>query len=132
MNEKARLELKTIAKREDGCFSAVLWDGRPFAVSVERTFDDLRVVIGNGRFLCKRSFYNHGQYWTYEIMVEGHSRVLFHKGNKETDSLACVVVAESFAMMDGVTAVGDSKHGFEEFMALTEGLSQFWMEVSGR
>lgn len=129
---KPRLELKTVAVREDGCFSAVLWDGRPFAVSVERTFEDGKPVIGNGRFRCKRSFYNKGGYPTFEILVEGHTRVLFHKGNKESHSLACVIVAESFAVMDEVTAVADSKGGFEEFMTWTAGLDEFEMEVTGR
>jgi len=127
-----RLQLKTVAVREDGCFSAVLWDGRPFAVSVERTFDDGKPVIGNGIFRCKRSFYNKGGYPTFEIIVEGHTRVLFHKGNKEADSLACVLVAESFSVMDGQTAISDSKGGFEEFMTLTTGLEEFDMEVTGR
>lgn len=126
------LELKTVALLEDGCFSVLLWDGRPFAVSVERTFENLQTIIHNGKYRCRRDFYHHGNYETFEIIVEGHDRVLFHKGNKEVDSLACVCVAESFTQMDGVTAIRDSKHGFEEFMGLTAGLDEFDMEVSGR
>ena len=128
----ARLELKTIAVRDDGCFSALLWDGRPFAVSVERTFENKRVVIGAGIHKCKRDFYHQGGYATFEIAVEGHTRVLFHKANKEVDVKGCVGVAESFSILDGVTAVGDSKHGFEELMQLAAGCTEFDMEVSGR
>lgn len=126
------LELKTVAIREDGCFSVLLWEGRPFAVSVERTFEDLRVVIGNGLYDCKRTQYIKGGYPTYEITAPGHSRVLFHKGNKETDSEACVVVAESFGVIDGQTAVLDSAHGFNTFMQLTNGVDSFKMLVTGR
>jgi hypothetical protein len=96
----------------------LLWDGRPVAVSVEHTFDDGEPVIRDGTFDCVRSFYQHGGYETFEIIVPGHTRVLFHKGNTEDDSLACVCVAESFSTVDGKTAVIDSKHGFEEFMTL--------------
>ena len=126
-----RLQLKTIAVRDDGCFSVLLWDGRPFAVSVERTFDD-RVVIGNGVYPCKRDFYHKGGYPTFEIYVVGHHRVLFHKGNLETHSEACIIVAESFGVLDGQTAVLDSAGGFNEFMRLADGLDEFNMEVSGR
>lgn len=128
----ARLQLKTLAVREDGCFSGLLWDGRPFAVSVERTFDDGQPVIKNGIYRCVRTLYNKGGYPTFEIMVEGHSRVLFHKGNTELDSLACVIVAESFGELKGQTAVLDSAGGFGELMSLTHGLSEFEMEVTGR
>jgi hypothetical protein len=126
------LELKTIAIRDDGCFSVLLWDGQPFAVSVERTFDDGRPVIGAGDHVCRRSFYIKGGYETFEIEVPGHDRVLFHKGNTEMDSIACVAVAESFAVMNGVTAVQDSKHGFEELMERAAGLDSFMLRVTGR
>lgn len=126
------LELKTVAVLPDGCFSVLLWDGRPFAVSVERTFDDGRPVIQNGEYECLRDFYHKGGYPTFEIQVEGHDRVLFHKGNKETDSAGCVLVAESFGVLDSGLIVLDSKHGFDEFMGLAAGLASFKMQVTGR
>ena len=128
----ADLELKTVAVRSDGCFSVLLWHGRPFAVSVERTFDDGRPVIQNGEYECVASFYHKGGYPTFEIIVPGHSRVLFHKGNTELDSVACVVVGESFGMLNSATAVLDSKGGFNEFLELTKSLDRFTMKVSGR
>lgn len=128
----ARLQLRTVAIRDDGCFGVLLWDGQPFAVSVERTFDDNAVVIGNGAHQCTRSYYHKGGYETFEIAVAGHDRVLFHKGNVETDSEACILVGESFSVLNAQTAVGDSKHGFEELMQLADGLTEFNMEVTGR
>lgn len=127
-----RLELKTIAVREDGCFSVLLWDRRPFAVSVERTFENLRIVIPNGIHHCVRSVYYKGNYATFEIKIAGHTRVLFHKGNLEEHSEACVIVAESFTVLNGQTAIGDSKGGFEELMQLAKNEQEFLMEVSGR
>lgn len=126
------MELKTVALRPDGCFSVLVWDTLPFAVSVERTFEGLNTVIKNGTYHCKRDFYHHGGYETFQILVPGHDRVLFHKGNLEVDSRACVCVAESFTRMDGVTAIEDSAHGFEEFMAVTAGLAEFDLIVTGR
>lgn len=140
------LKIHTIAVREDGCFSVLLWEGRPVAVSVERTFDaGNHVVLPGGIVRCTRTEYHKGGYQTFELHVEGHERVLFHKGNKEEDSLACVVVGNSFGDFDPVTgalgqrikkgdraAVLDSAIGFEKFMALCEGLDEFNAEVYGR
>lgn len=132
------LMVKTVAVRNDGCFSCLLWMGRPFAVSVERTFSPgeaehgKHIVIPNGIFVCNRSFYHKGGYPTFEIDVPGHTRVLFHKGNLEDHSEACVIVAESFGMLSGKTAVLDSAGGFNEFMSLTKDYESFQMEVVGR
>jgi hypothetical protein len=126
------MELKTVAIRSDGAFSVLLWDSRPFAVTVERTFDDLSTVIKHGTYKCKRDFFHHGDYETFEIIVSGHNRVLFHKGNREVDSVACICVAESFTRLDGYTAIGDSAHGFAEFMSVTAGLDEFDLIVTGR
>lgn len=118
--------------RDDGCFSALLWDGVPFAVSVERTFEDGRPILGNGVYRCARDFYHKGGYWTFEIAIKGHSEVKFHKGNTELDSLGCPLVAESFGAINGLTAVLDSKGGFSELMLLADGLDEFEFEVTGR
>lgn len=132
------LELKTVAIRDDGCYSVMLWQGRPFAVSVERTFDPgeashgKQIVIPNGTFRCTATQYHRGGYATYEIHVPGHSRVLFHKGNHEKDSLGCVIVGESFGELNGMTAVLDSRGAFSEFIRLTGGKHEFQMEVTGR
>jgi hypothetical protein len=133
MFEAKTLKLVTVAIHRDGCFSVLLdSDGVPFAVTVERTFENFRPVIGNGVYSCHRDYYNKGGYPTFEIAVPGHTRVLFHKGNKETDSLACVIVAESFGMLNDAPAVLDSKGGFAEFMSKLEGDNIFYLEVTGR
>lgn len=126
------MELKTVALREDGCFGVSLWDTRPFAVTLERTFENLRTVIAAGQYWCERDFYHKGGYETFQILVPGHDRVLFHKLNVETESEACIGLAESFGQLDGRTAILDAKHGFEEFMALTAGLNRFLLDVTGR
>lgn len=126
------LTLHTVTVRPDGCFSVLLWNGVPFAVSVERTFEDGRPVIENGMHSCVRDFYHKGGYETFEIIVPDHDRILFHKGNVEAQSLGCVLVAESFGKLEAQTAVLQSSAGFAEFMALTKGIDQFTLEVIGR
>ena len=126
-----RLELKTVATREDGVFSVLLWEGKPFAVSVERSYGKA-AKIQNGEFWCLRDFYHKGGYETFQIQLPGHTRILFHKGNTEDDVEGCVAVAESFSELKGKTSVADSAGGFKEFMSLTGGLQAFKMLVSGR
>ena len=127
-----KLHLKTVAILEQGCYSVLLWDGVPFAVSVERTFSEGQPILVNGLYDCVRDFYHKGGYETFEIIVEQHDRILFHKGNVETDSLGCVIVAEKFGVLEGNTAVLESKEGFGELMEKATGLKRFVMEVSGR
>lgn len=122
------MELKTVSLHPLGTFGVLLWNFRPFAVSVEV----VPPVIGKGEFLCKRDFYHHGGYETFQIIVPGHDRVLFHKGNKGADSLACICVAESFTMFGDTPGIADSAHGFAELMELTKGLSEFNLTVTGR
>lgn len=127
------MELKTLAVRHDGCFGGLLWKGMPFAVSLERTFDDGHPVIGNGQWRCKRDFYHKGGYETFEIIVPGHDRVLFHKGNKEEDSMACVLTGEQFIVLPtGRAGIGASGDAFKEMMTLTAGIDEFWLVVTGR
>lgn len=127
------MQLVTVAVRDDGCFSALLdFTGRPFAVTVEHTFDDGRPIIRNGRYLCKKPQYYKGWYPTFEILVEGHSRILFHKANRETDVIGCIGVAESFGMLGGLTAVLNSNAGFTEFWSLAKDVEEFYLVVSGR
>lgn len=120
------LDLKTVSIEPDGYYGALVWDGRAFAVSVDAG------VLTNGTYRCTRDFYHAGNYPTFEIHMEGHTRVLFHKGNFGRESKACVIVAESFATIGSEHGVADSKHGFEEFMSLTDGLQEFDLTVSGR
>ena len=127
-----QLHIKTVAVLPEGCFSALLWDGRPFAVTLERTFEDGKPVIGNGQYPCHRGFFHHGGYPTFEIQVAGHTNIKFHKGNWETDSKGCVLIGESFAELNGQMAIADSGHGFNEFMNIVEGLDNFTLLVTGR
>ena len=126
------LELKTIASLSDGCFSVLLWKDTPFAVSVERTFEDGQPIIKAGTYQCLRSYYYKGNYSTFEIQVPGHSRILFHKGNTEEDSRGCVCVAEKFSTLMGKVAVGESAEGFREFMEKVSEHDRFTLTVTGR
>jgi Family of unknown function (DUF5675) len=130
---KPRLRLLTVAVLDMGAFSVLLWDSVPFAVSLERTHENLRLVIPPGLLLCTRDWFHHGGYETFKIHIEKPGekdrRVLFHIANVEMQLEGCIGVAEKFGRLDGVPAVLNSADGFKEFMQLTSGIDSFWMEV---
>lgn len=120
------IAIKRIAKLEDGVFGVICHAGIPFAVSLERSFANLEPVIPVGTYECRPRHYNRGGYPTFEITgVAGHSLLLFHKANWETDLEGCVGVAESFAVLNGRPAIAQSGAGFSEFMVRVGGMPTF-------
>jgi hypothetical protein len=128
----AFMSLVRVSVTAEGAFGVLLWAGIPFAVTLERTYEqpgEPVVKIPPGLHRCTRSRYFKGNYDTYEIHVLGHSRLLFHKGNVEADSEGCILVAESFAQFDSKPGIGDSGHGFVEFMQRAADAPEFYLEV---
>ena len=123
-------DLARVAVREEGAFGVLLQDGLPFAVTLERTFEGLRVKIPAGRYVCRSSYFHRGGYDTYEVTgVRGHSRLLFHAGNTEDDSEGCILVGRRFGELSGRPAVLESRLGFDEFMRRAAGRPSFDLEV---
>ena len=121
--------VKRVAILEDGAFGVMLFLGTPFAVTLERTFDDGLPVIPAGRYVCKPRRYNRGGYQTFEITgVDGHSLLLFHKANWETDLEGCVGIGESFEVLNGRLGIAQSSKGFSDFMDKAGDLPSFSVE----
>lgn len=125
-----------VARAPSGRYGVFRQDGIPFAVTLERTFDDgaggQRCVIPSpGVVHCVRDHYNKGGYVTFQLLVEGHDRVLFHILNVETQSEACMGIGESFATFNDAAkgligpGIAQSGEGFAEFMRRTAGLQAF-------
>jgi hypothetical protein len=130
--------LVRVAVVEAGAFGVLLnaIDGIPFAVTLERTYSSERgpyTKIPQGRFDCGLTRYHRGGYETFEIFVEGHSRLLFHCGNVEAHSEGCVLVGESFELINAAAGIAGSRKGFEEFMAHARrfGSQGFTLQVTG-
>jgi hypothetical protein len=120
------------AAYQSGQFGVLLHRGEPFAVTVERAYETdgvLATKIPPGRYRCVATFYHKGGYATFEILVPGHSRLLFHRGNTARDVDGCVAIGESYGQLKGITAILDSAHGFADFWDHVGGLSEFVLEV---
>lgn len=118
--------------RAPGAFGVLKHLGVPIAVTLEHAYEqpgEPSVKIPPGVHRCTRTWFNRGGYWTYEIHVIGHDRLLFHKGNTAADSDGCVMVAESFEPISGVPGIAQSAHGFDEFMTRAAAALEFFLEV---
>ncbi len=137
-------ELVRVAVHEDGGFGVLKHRGLPFVVTLERTFGDplppfdatrervaegLRIVIPPGEYQCRRTMFRKGGYPTYEVLVPGHDRVLFHIGNLEEDSTGCILVGLQFGPVGGKPGVLLSRLGFREFMKRAAGRPEFQLRV---
>jgi hypothetical protein len=112
-------QLKRVSIIPDGCFSVLLKDGKPVCVTCEHTYDGEpeTVKIPKGKTKAYSTVYNKGGYATFEVVVPGHSRILFHKGNTEDQSAGCVLCGRYFGRLNGKVAVLDSAGGFKDFIA---------------
>ena len=112
----------------DGVFGNLGLDGLPFAVTVEND----EYLIPPGLYKCKRTHYINGDYETFEIIVKGRTRILFHKGVIENHSLGCIITGEQFDIWKGKTAVFQSTKAFEELMQKASGLDEFYLKILER
>jgi len=128
---KLRLETKSV--EPDGAFSDLLHeDGSLICYCIEKTFDDGLPKIPAGEHRCTKTFFNRGGYHTFEIHVEGHTRLLFHSANVESQLDGCIAVGLQMGVLDGHKAVLQSKAAFQIFWMMVHDLEEFVLEVVGR
>jgi hypothetical protein len=130
------LFIKRVSKVDPGAFGVMMGEDHiPFALTLERTYlvdgRQITKIPAGVRLLCKKDFYNKGGYPTFEIQVEGHDRILFHKANKEMQLDGCIAVGEEFGVLDGVPAILHCGNGggFDEFMLKFGKLDQFYLTI---
>ena len=115
----------------DGALGILLLDSKIFCFTLQPDKDDSKYHIPAGEYLCKRF---HGTKWvdTFEIVVPGHTAVLFHAGNTEADTKGCVLLGSSVGKLKGQRAVQNSGKTFEDFMNRCFNLMQFKLLIEDR
>lgn len=139
------LTLNRSEKREDGIFGILRDEARKqVAVTLEHAYDSgngdgsYTAKIPDGTYTCVRSMHRlHGMtddFETFEITnVPGHTNILFHWGNYNSDSDGCVLLGRRILPDTRSIATGNmissSRNTFNAFMDLQKGLNQFTLTV---
>jgi hypothetical protein len=103
----------------------LLLDKTMFCNTLEPDKDaENKLYIPSGQYECLRF---HGQKWpdTFQIVVPGHTAVLFHAGNTEADTLGCVLLGSSVGKLKGDRAVLNSGQTFQNFLDYTKETDSF-------
>jgi len=126
--------------RPDGIFSEVVRDdtGEVLMRTLEHAYQDEGTQawapkIPPGTYTCVRGTHelkNGVPFTTYEVTgVEGHSGILFHKGNWDKDSEGCILCGLEFADSSRGKMVTQSAVAFDKFMELQAGVDLFYLKV---
>ena len=115
--------------------------GGQVAVTCEHAYEQLdgtwKPKVPPGRYLCQRGTHSLADginFTTFEITdVPGHTGILLHKGNVNSDSAGCVLLGTHLGeLLEGAQledAVLGSKDAFDLFMNTQLGINEFWLVV---
>ena len=71
-----------------------------------------------------------GPFLAYELQnVPGHSNILLHPGNTQSDSSGCILLGLTRGAISGVSAVLQSRLAFQKFMEAAAGAPLIELEV---
>jgi hypothetical protein len=109
------LRIVRVERSEQGIIGVLTIDGKAECYTIQPDEKDKHFSIPVGNYLCRRF---HGTRYkdTFEIVVKGHSALLFHAGNTEEHSEGCILLGEEVGELDGRRAVLASGKAFAEFM----------------
>jgi len=114
-----------LEKSDQGIIGVLLINAVIFCFTLEK--DD--TFLKQGSFHCQRFS---GTKWpdTFEILVPGHTAVLFHAGNVEADTLGCVLLGATTGKLKGNRAVLNSGETFKRFLEITKNTDYFTLFVN--
>lgn len=109
------LRITRVERSEDGLIGVLTIDGRADCFTLQPDEQDQHFSIPVGNYLCKRF---HGKKWqdTFEIVVPGHTALLFHSGNVEENTEGCILLGQTVGSLNGKRAVLNSQWALGEFM----------------
>lgn len=126
------VRLVRLEQSEQGALGVLMIDSQIFCFTLEPDVNEQgKLYIPMGVYQCKRF---HGTKWpnTFEIVVPGHTAVLFHSGNTEADTLGCVLLGSSVGKLKGNRAVLNSGETFQNFLTVTASENFFSLNIEDR
>lgn len=126
------LHLVRVSQSELGTFGVFVYEGVAFAITLELPWKQnasLISCIPAGDYRCTRVVSpKFGE--TYEVTgVPGRTHVLFHKGNRVTDTNGCILIGESFSKDADRPIIADSLHGYWEFRSILGTDEEFLIRI---
>jgi hypothetical protein len=115
------LRMETTAS---GLIGVLMIDGIIDCFTMQPDPTDVHFSIPVGNYLCRR-YHSEKFPDTFEIVVQGHTALLFHVMNLEDESKGCIGLGESVGYLKGKRAVLSSGVAFEQFMKGMGGDQQF-------
>lgn len=118
--------LYRISNISDGIQGVLLDGDTAFCVTLENN----DYIFPDGEYVCRRilspKFGN-----TFEITgIPNRTHILFHWGAEEEHSKGCVILGETFTVVNGKNMVGYSKeYAFKEFLDRTNSIDEFMLNV---
>jgi hypothetical protein len=124
-----------IEQSEQGALGILVFDGKIFCFFLQPDENDpQRFHLPAGDYIARRF---HGTKWpnTFEIVrpgtngVDGHTDLLFHAGNTETDSRGCTLLGATVGKLKGDRAVLNSGMTFQAFLNYTKEVNDFDVRI---
>jgi hypothetical protein len=118
-NPHLRLRVVRLEDHNEGSLGVLIFDERLFCFTLEPdSKDPAKPPIPAGTYPLKHfSGYKHKN--TLEVVVPGHTAVLFHSGNIEADSEMCVLIARDpgylYINEKRIRAILDSRSVYRKF-----------------
>lgn len=129
-----KLTLRRVTFGAPRTFGVLIFDDVPFAVTLEPPWkNNTRSIscIPPGIYQCKRiQSPKFGD--TFEILgVPNRTHILFHKGNKVSETYGCVLIGSEFGWFGETSPVIlRSRAAFEEFEALLRDDDEFELKIT--
>jgi len=98
---------------------------------VLHTIENPDTLIAPGEYRCVRDYYHRGGYPTFEIIVDGRDRLLFHAANYASELEGCIAPGMERGYTDGDTpAVWRSRVAFEKYMQANDGFDEHTLVIT--
>lgn len=122
------LEILIVESSQDGNIGVLLIDGHVFCYTIMRDYTDDVYAIPEGLYPYK-VFGSQKYGKTFEVVVEGHTALLFHLMNTEDGSQGCIGLGKYPGWLDGKRAVLDSGNTVKDFLRFMHGVEEGWIRI---
>jgi hypothetical protein len=106
-----------LEQTKQGALGALLINGLVFCWTLQPDVTDEHFQIPAALYDYRR-FHGVKHPDTYEIIVPGHTALLFHSGNTEADTEGCILLGGHVGTLKGERAVLESENIFKDFMKI--------------